>query len=119
MGIINHNAVIATTWNKAKVEAIQEWIKTLPKTEDGFDPQILFQRVPSWTNGYITIILAPDGSKEGWKTSDQGDRLRNLFIERIEQDAYSDGSNSWNWIEVSFGEFGCKVIRSNCTDRIG
>ena len=60
--------------------------------------------------------MAPDGSKEGWEDSYEGDRLRDRIVERLAVDDYEDGSSPWSWVEVGFGEYGQKVIRGNCVN---
>jgi hypothetical protein len=65
-------------------------------------------------NGITTIVMVPDGSKEGWPESVVGDLLRNLFIRELEKADYDDGSNPWSFVEVGYGEFGQKVLRGNC-----
>ena len=64
-------------------------------------------------NGMVTVILAPDGSKEGWSDSDTGDRLREEFIEYLGTYNYEDDSSPWDWVEVEYGEYGQKVLRGN------
>ena len=106
MGVMNHNAVIATTWKKEEVERIKKFAE--------FNNSALFLFSNEVTNGYVTVVLVPDGSKEGWEESDDGNDLRKRFIEKLEQANYDDGTNPWDWIEVGFGEYGQKVLDGNC-----
>lgn len=108
MGIMNHNAVIATTWDDTKIQEIKEWVSNL---ETKF--RSLFVFAPSICNGHQTIILAPDGSKEGWDESKQGDHLRECFIAKLKEHEYEDGSSPWSWVELSFGEFGQEIVAGN------
>ncbi len=111
--MIIHNAVIATTWNKERADSTRSWIASLSKKE-----QNLFMISNEKSNGYITIICGPDGSKEGRPESDAGDALRETFIQHIEEDKYDEDNETspWNWVEVEFGECGQKLIRGNCED---
>jgi len=109
MGVMNHNVVIATTWSADRAKELQKWIDGLSNHE-----RKLIVRTGSWANGYCTFIVAPDGSKEGWDTSDEGDALRERFIARLSTDNYEDDSSPWSWVEVGFGEYGQRVIRGNC-----
>ncbi len=111
MGVENHNAVLATTWDEKRVDALVLWISGLDDNEQG-----LFVFSESQINGYSTIILVPDGSKEGWDDSDKGDSLRGKFIARLREDEWEDGSSPWDWIEVGYGEYGQKVLRGNCVN---
>lgn len=111
MGVENNNAIIATTRNSEEVARIKEWVEGLESMKDLFlfgSPQI---------NNKTTVVMVPDGSKEGWTESDAGDNLRSLFIKEIEKANYENGSNPWDFIEVGYGEFGQKVLRGNCKNK--
>lgn len=105
MGMMQHHSIVAVNWDPAEFEALQKWI---PESEREFflvgEPQ---------RNGYRTVCLISDGSKEGWETSDRGDERRALFVEWMNSREYSDMSMSWKYIEVSFGEFGAMIVQSN------
>lgn len=109
MGIINHNAVIATTQINNKYVELQNWVINDCTPEQ----QKMFLFGPMTINGTQTVTLVPDGSKEGWSESEIGDALRQSLIDRLEQDKYDDGSSPWKWIEVGYGEYGQKVLRGN------
>lgn len=108
MGIMHHNAVIATTFSDQKYRDVMRWIKRRSDIE-----QTLFLAGEGIANNEYTIVLIPDGSKEGWEESDIGDALRQAFIERLQQDAFEDNSSPWRWIEVGYGEFGQTILRGN------
>lgn len=108
MGIVNHNTVIATTWDKKTFGAALEWCRrNLP------EHRYIWQDAEPALNGYRTLVLLPDGSKEGWSESDVGDAQRDTLIAALELDNYDDGSSPWEWVEVGFGEYGQKVLRGN------
>ena len=65
-------------------------------------------------NNKQTIIMAPDGSKKGWDVAIEGERIRDMFIKKLESFDYEDGSNPFDFVEVSYGEYGQKVLRGNC-----
>ncbi len=116
MGVINHNAVIATTWSEKSFLKMQEWVASLEpfNTPAKSNPQELFHYANSLVNCYYTVILTPDGSKEGWDDSDRGDELRDRFVEQLGTvGKYEDGSSNWEWVEVSYGEFGQQIVRGN------
>ena len=54
--------------------------------------------VESVVNNYRSFFVAPDGSKAGWKESEDGDERRNRFVEWL------DGSTSLDWVEVQFAD---------------
>jgi molybdopterin converting factor small subunit len=115
VGTINHNAVIASTWDKDEVKRIEEWIESLEC--DGIivrDVKSRFVVGPvDEFNAGQTIVMLPDGSKEGWGPSDWFDALRDQFIEELDKVNYEDGSSPWKYVEVGYGEFGQKLIRGN------
>lgn len=110
MGIIHHNAVLATTWNVNAASSLRHWISNLTIEE-----QKLFAEAGSLVNGYSTFLLAPDGSKEKWPDSDHGEEIRAKFIQRLLSDNYEDNSSPWSWAEVGYGELGLQ-IRGNCSE---
>lgn len=103
MGVIQHNAVIATTWDYKFYERLKGLI------DAGYLQGYFFCGEPV-VNGYRTIVLLPDGSKEGWVESDRGDEQRKNFIRCLESFAYEDDSNCWSWVEVSYGELGAYLL---------
>lgn len=54
------------------------------------------------TNGYRSFLVAPDGSNEGWGTSDCGDGQRDAFVSYLRDLAWEDGSSRLGWVEVQF-----------------
>jgi hypothetical protein len=68
MGYIKHDAIIVTSFksehaDEARKEAIGIGLITTPL-------------VKSEMNGYVTFLIVPDGSKEGWADSDKGEQQR-------------------------------------------
>ena len=104
MGTIQHNAVIATTWDEKEIRRLKKWISSLPKSWQG-----LFTVSSGVVNDYQTITMSPDGSKEGWSDSEMGDELRERFIAEI-----NSPESHWEFVEVSFGELGQKIVQGNC-----
>ncbi len=90
MGLIQHNAIIVTGWeiegaHELAVEAFGSLVSPL---------------VPGAASQTYSFLIAPDGSKEGWSTSDKYDRLRSQFKDQLESLADFHGY----WVEVCFGE---------------
>ena len=102
MGVINHNAIIATTEINTEANKAWAWVESLPEQE-----AFKFARGLPQTNRFETIILVPDGSKEGWDESIAGANLRCKFRD------YLKTRRMWNWVEVGFGEYGQKVLCGN------
>ena len=61
----------------------------------------------------IVFFIAPDGSKEGWGTSNSCDKARSEFLDWL-----SSSDNYCDYIEVMFGGDGEHehITRSNNTD---
>lgn len=105
MGYIKHNAVVVTGWDKSNVEAAHKKAKELYK--DAFSTDIPFQKdgsvlisdiINGVTNDQLSFFIAPDGSKEGWATSDLSDKVRKEFLDWLLM-----SGNYCNYIEVRFG----------------
>ena len=111
MGVENNNAVIATTWNRDEVKRIKDFVDGLTEMKS------LFIFGSEECNGKTTVVMVPDGSKEGWEESDDGDKLRDAFVTELQKADYDDGINPWDFVEVGYGEFGQKVLRGNCTNK--
>lgn len=111
MGVENNNAVLATTWNDKSLARIEKWISAQPE-----EWRSLFAVVAAISDGKTTVVLCPDGSKEGGETSNEGDDLRRRFIAELVADDYEDGSSPWEWVEIGYGEYGQKILRGNNTN---
>jgi hypothetical protein len=109
MGTIQHDSIIAVTAIDRAWEKLTKWVRSLPPNE-----QNLFLFGPEVTNGYRTIVLTPDGSKEGWAESYRWKYLRSQFIEKIHGFDYDDGSNPIDFVYVSWGELGPNIVDTNC-----
>ena len=78
MGYIRHHAIIITynedalSYNNMEIPIV--------KIKEYFG-QHNVAVVCSGINSYKTIIIGPDGSKEGWPKSDEGDHRREEFLE--------------------------------------
>jgi len=97
MGYIKHHAIAVTSWDTTLIEKAHKKAITI------FDDRTS-NIVESHINGYKSFFIAPDGSKEGWGDSDNGDEERELFIKWINKQAYEDGSNSLRFCEFFYGD---------------
>ena len=89
MGYILHHAIVVTTWDEESAEQALVEANRL-----GLDCSGL---VASHMNGYRSLLIAPDGSKEGWDYSDAGDDRRDEFK------AWMKTLRSLSWVEVAYG----------------
>lgn len=91
MGYIRHNAIIATAWQPEAVAALTEYARRI-----GAEALVGGEM----TNGYATVCITPDGSKEGWSTSDEGDERRTKIKQWIRDNA---AELYFEWCEVAYG----------------
>jgi hypothetical protein len=53
-------------------------------------------------NGYRTMIICPDGSKEGWSDSDLYNERRDRFKDWLNGNCYEDDSSPFEWAEIAY-----------------
>lgn len=90
MGTIQHDVMAITHFDWITINRIRS------RAKDFFGDSVT-PVVKSATNGYLTFFIGPDGSKEGWETSNEYDLKREQFI------AYLKDSPA-HWVSVSYGE---------------
>lgn len=84
MGYHNHHAIVVTAWD-------EKYIKPAHAKAVEIFGSMCSEIVESNTNGYVSFFIAPDGSKEGWQESDDGNDRRDKFKAWIKQhDGYLD-----------------------------
>lgn len=110
MGTIHHHAVIVTGWKVEHVEEAHRRALAIYGQASERDPlsddyaSLVGPIIPSLTNGYSSFTIHPDGSKEGWGTSDTSDDARAEFMAWMrDADVYLD------WVEVGYGELGVQA----------
>ena len=97
MGYIKHKAITVTSWDSEKLEKVHTKAKSVCGDR-------VSEIIKSPVNGYISFIVCPDGSKEGWDSSEQGDKEDSELVDFINEQAYEDGSNSISYIHYFYGE---------------
>ena len=102
MGWIVHHAVVVTSYHKEDIDRAYE------RAREIFS--VVSPPLESVINGYWSFFIPPDGSKEGWAESDTGDAQRKRFAKWVRAQAYEDGSNSLDAVEVAYGEVQQPVI---------
>ncbi len=96
MGYIRHDAIIVTSNFDDHLEMARDKAEKLGL--------ICTLMAKSGVNGYRSFLIAPDGSKEGWDSSDGGDAARSEWIEWAKRGDCDDSSGIWvDWVHVSFG----------------
>lgn len=74
MGHMRHHAIVVTANCLAYIEPAHT------KAREIFGEQVTEILPPTKSNGYVTFFVGPDGSKEGWSESDEGDAKRREFM---------------------------------------
>ena len=97
MGYIRHHAIVVTSWSGEIVTAHVRAITI-------FGSKQVSRLLPEVINGFQSFLVGPDGSKEGWEDSDDGDALRRMFKEWLGEQVYEDGSSALTWVEVQYGD---------------
>lgn len=72
MGYTAHDAIVVTSFRKSDAERARA-----KAVEVGLPVSDL---VGSPMNGWQSFLIAPDGSKEGWPDSNEGDERRGLWL---------------------------------------
>jgi hypothetical protein len=93
MGHIRHNAIIVTGFQAAALVAAEDFAKSVGAKVIGPDESPI--------NGYHTLLIAPDGSKEGWHESDIGDLARAKIRAWLE--AGDSRQQYFEWAEIAYG----------------
>ena len=94
MGYIAHHAIVVTSWSKDCIKVAHE------KATEIFNG-LVSEIIQTKANSYFSFFVSPDGSKEGWETSEIGNKRREQFINFL-SDAYK--REIWNdWVEVRYG----------------
>jgi len=98
---MRHHAIVITGYNRDKVEVIRDEIIALAGRDM---TSMVSPTLYSPLNGYATLCIAPDGSKEGWPDSDHGDTFRQQIVALLTSYRYEDGSSPVAWAEVQYGD---------------
>lgn len=103
MGWIRHHGIIVTSWG--------DDVDKLRAAADACFGTGRCVVSDAQMNGYATLLVPPDGSKEGWDESDEGDTARDRFVGWLQSQADEDGSSPYSWVEVEYGETRAAVTR--------
>jgi hypothetical protein len=96
MGYMRHHAIVVTSWQEEAVRDARAAAVTIGCA--------VSEMLRAPVNGYWSFFIAPDGSKEGWPASDEGDRRRDEFVEWIESHTGDEQSRWLSWVEVQYGD---------------
>ncbi len=92
MGYMQHHAILVTTYRQSLAEMARA------KAQEIFGEEFSTLVSEPVTNGYHSFAIFPDGSKEGWQDSDQGERYRADFI------SWLKAHDEYGWVLVQYGD---------------
>lgn len=95
MGYIVHNTIVITSRDHKAISDAAQKAKELGLEVLGPSPEA--------KNHYQTILICPDGSKEGWPDSQQFDEKRKACRDYLDDQRYEDNSSSLEWAEIAYG----------------
>jgi hypothetical protein len=101
MGYISHHAMVVTGYRHE--EADETFQAVYEKAVDLFE-DLVSPIIPTKRNGFQSFLIAPDGSKEGWDLSNEYNEKRKILGNFIDAQAYDDGSNDIQFVEVGYNE---------------
>jgi len=90
MGVIRHHAMVITFCDELEVKQIRKFAKEIGCS--------VTKVKESTANTYYSFAILPDGSKEGWDESNDGDERRAKVIEYLQEK-----NKTIDWVEVEFG----------------
>lgn len=94
MGYMRHHAIVVSGLTQDDMPGI-----VLAKAREIFGEDQIGKPVYATTNGYWTLLVPPDGSKEGWDVSNNGNTNRDTFIAFLK--------TMWHyveWVEVQYAD---------------
>src|SRR4051812_41598205 len=100
-----HHAILITTRDKKLMDEVRT------KAKDFFQKgmqaktgiQLIGEIMESIIGNFYTMVIFPDGSKEGYETSDEANNIRSKIIAAIEELNQKKGSQEISYAEVSYG----------------
>lgn len=95
MGYMRHNAIVVTSWKGQAITEASALARRFGLQVIGPSDEVV--------NGYRTLLVCPDGSKEGWIESNAGDDARKHFKKWLDEQRFEDGSTSLEWAEIAYG----------------
>ena len=90
---MRHHAIVVTSYEREALELAHE-------TASDIFGGAVSAIVDSPINGYASFFVPPDGSKEGWEVSNDGNCYRDRLI------AWLEPLRGLDWVEVQYGDDG-------------
>jgi hypothetical protein len=96
---MRHHGFLVTDWSEQDIQEVHKYALGL------FGERMVTSLVGPAVNGYMTFAIGPDGSKEGWDESDDGNQRREEFKEFLHAH-YKDeeGFFKVKWVEIQYAD---------------
>ena len=95
MGYMRNHTIIVTGWDEIAIAAIHEIASAIFPWVSPMSPVVI--------NCARSFFVPPDGSKEGWDESVEGDKQRAQFIAELKK-ANATPEDMLDWVEVQYGD---------------
>jgi len=93
MGYMRDHTIVLSHWDDEDLDKIRD------KAVEIFGEDRVSPMMGPYTNCHVSFFIPPDGSKEGWDESKEGDARRSEFKDFIRKSKLY-----CNWAEVVFGD---------------
>ena len=94
MGYMCHHAILVSAFGEEINKAHKKAIKIFESSEH----KNLVSPIVESSYGTNSFFIAPDGSKEGWNGSNEGDEKRSEFLSYLKSNHYFD------WVLIQYGD---------------
>ncbi len=106
MGIIQHKAIVVTSWSDEKIQVAHAKAAEILG-------ELVSPLVKSTVNFYTSFFVGPSGSKVRWNESERHDERVGEFVAWLNEQRYEDSSSWLQWAVVSYGELPTEIEASH------
>lgn len=100
-----HHAILITTRHRKFIEELRLKAKEffLKGMQAKTGHSLVGEITPSIIGDFYTMVIFPDGSKEGYETSEEADNIRGKIIASIKELNQKAGNQELSFVEISYG----------------
>lgn len=118
MGYYNHKTIVVTGEGEHLDNAYKKAKELFSVDDEGNNVNMVSDMVGTGINGYQSFFISPCGSKVGWEMDNYFNKKYDEMTEYLNSEdcKFEDGSSFLSWIFVEYGDFGAKILKTNCTN---
>lgn len=116
MGNTQHAAFIVTSSDEASLREARYKARELFEAPNITSVSLIMR---GSCNRYASFLIAPTGSKLGWKEAIDMDNARELFVRYVLSTNDEEGDSSLEVVEIEYGDHGSRIVWSNTRDKVG